>query len=54
MVDTLYGERAGQLTSDKLATWGEADWRKGAGVEEEDWVRTEIMVLELWGKREGR
>jgi hypothetical protein len=42
-VDTLCNERR-QLTSDNLETWGEADWGKGAGVEEGGWARTEIIV----------
>lgn len=42
-VDTLYNERR-PLTSDRLETWGEADWGKGAGVEEGGWVRTESIV----------
>ena len=46
-----------QLTSDRSATFGEADWGTGVGVEEGGWVRTEIIVRELWmggeGEREG-
>lgn len=35
-VGTLYTESEGQLTSEKSATFGEADLGKGVGVEEED------------------
>lgn len=43
-----------KLTSDKLATWGEVDWGKGEGVEEEVWVRTEIIVEGIVGEKRRR
>ena len=53
-VDGRYDESSAELTSDRSGTWGGADWGKGAGVEEEGWVRTEIIALGLWwGRREG-
>ena len=52
--DTLYDESGKQLTSDKLATWGEADWGKSAEVEVEDWVRTEIIVGGILGEKRRR
>lgn len=53
-VDALYDERGGQLTSDKSGAWGGTGWEmKGAGVEEDGWVRTEIIVLGMWeGEKE--
>lgn len=57
-VYALCEQREEQLTSDRLATLGEAGWGNGAGVEAGDWARMEIIVRLMvglgWGKERNR
>ena len=53
MVSRRSATRGRQLTSDRSVTRGEAGRGNGVGVEEEDWVRTEIIVQEFVGERNG-